>query len=113
MAKKIVFMTEKEVMEAVNQTTGGTESSLGFSEEWELDTVQIPVSSNSEQLNLILASFTDKEHIQRTSTEVVVPVLSFIPALSALLDTPLTNEVEVCECNLYEDEILYAFNIAS
>lgn len=113
MAKKIVFMTEKEVMEAVNQTTGGTESSLGFSEEWELDTVQIPVSSNQEQLNLILDTFTDREHIERTSTGVIVPVSSFIPAFSALLDTPLTSEVEVCECNLYEDEILYAFNIAS
>jgi hypothetical protein len=112
MAKKLVFMTEKEVMEAVNQTTGATSSSLGFSEEWELDTIQIPVSSNSEQLNLILESFTDRKHIQVTATEVIVPVESFIPTFSTLLETPLTGGFDVCECNLFEDEILYAFTIA-
>lgn len=112
MAKKILFMTEKEVMDAVNETTEGTASSLGFSEEWELDTIRIPASSNPAKLNMILESFVDKEHILTTSTDITFPVNSFIPIFSDLLGIPLSNEVEVCECNLYEDEILYAFAIA-
>lgn len=112
MAKKILFMTETELMDTVNQATEGTGSSLGFSEEWEMDTIRIPVSSNQEKLNQILDTFIDKVHIQITSTDIVFPVNSFIPTLSESQGVSLLFGVDVCECNLYEEAVLYAFIIA-
>lgn len=112
MTKKIVFMTENEVIEAVGQVTGENEATLGFCEVWELDTVKIPLHPTNEKLADFMKTLAHSEHIAKNEERIELPVNSFISAFSQLLDVELKDEVDVCECNLYEDEILYAFKIA-
>lgn len=112
MAKKIVFMTEEEVIEAVGKVTGENEAELKFNEDLELDVIQFPALTVSEKMETFMKSLKEDNHVTQNHDGFELPVTSFIPAFSKLLEVELKNEVDVCECNLYEDEVLYAFKIA-
>lgn len=115
MTKNIVFMTETELSEAVERITGVSEARPGFNEEWETDTVHIPQGESKGNLPAFLTTLSSEERIGRDTDEqeVELPVSSFIPEISKMLKLPLQDKVDVCECNLFEGEVLYAFFVAA
>lgn len=112
MTKHIVFMTEQEMTESVEQITGGTDVLFTFNETLETDMIQLALPPKNSKTAQLIASFVKLEAIQETENTISFPVLSIIPAISNLIQIPLKDKFDVCECNLYEDETLYAFFVA-
>lgn len=113
MAEKIVFMKEQELLESVSTITGGENVELGFSEDWELDTIRFEVPGDNSASEEFLSSLSTDMKMNKSDKVVELPVSAFIPRFSNLLNVQLEDRFDVCECNLYENDILYTFWIAA
>lgn len=113
MTKQIVFMTEQEMTESVEQITGGTEILLTFSEALEMDMIQVSLPLADSKTNELIASFPNTENVLQDDKTITFPVASVIPAISNLIEIPLKSTFDICECNLYDEgETLYTFFVA-
>lgn len=112
MTKQIVFMTEQEITESVEKITGGTDILLTFNEELETDMIQVSLPLEESEMNDVLSTLPVIETIEQIERIVSFPVASIIPAISNLIQIPLKDTFDICECNLYEGETLYTFFVA-
>lgn len=112
MTKQIVFMTEQEITESVEKITGGKGVLMIFNEVLETDMIQVSLPSEKSITAKIISALTSTEHVERNEQTISFPVTSIIPAISNLIQIPLKNTFDICECNLYENETLYTFFVA-
>lgn len=112
MTKQIVFMTEQEITESVEKITGGTDILLTFNETIEMDMIELSLPLKNTETDDLIASIKTIGNVAHDGQTISFPVASIIPAISNLIQIPLKNTFDICECNLYEGETLYTFFVA-